>query len=116
VRDTFVIARREFVERVRSKWFVVMTLLWPVLMVGMIVVPALLGGQGTDGAKVVVVDHTEEKLGETLAFQLGITLKWKVTQAPVDSDEVALRSKIRSNEINGFVIIPKDALDGGGIS
>ena len=58
MRDTWVIAKREFLERVRSKWFVVMTVLWPLLMVGMIVAPALLGGQGTDGAKVVLVDRT----------------------------------------------------------
>jgi ABC-2 type transport system permease protein len=115
VRDTWVIARREFVERVHSKWFLVMTILWPILMLGMLIVPALLGGGGTEGAKVAVIDKTKHELGETMAFQLGATLKWKVTPAPADTSEVALRTQIRSHEINGYVMIPEDALDGGEI-
>jgi ABC-2 type transport system permease protein len=59
LRDTLVIARREFAERVKSRWFIVMTVLWPMLMMGMIVVPALLGGKGTEGAKVAIVDQTD---------------------------------------------------------
>ncbi len=117
MRDTFVIARREFTERVRSKWFLVMTLLWPLLMVGMIVVPAMLGGQGTDGAKVAIIDRTDAKVdaGAAMKFQLGFLLKWDANIVPPDSDEKALRSKIKTGELNGVVVIPKDALDGGEI-
>jgi ABC-2 type transport system permease protein len=110
----WVIAKREFNERVRSKWFVVMTLLWPILMAGMLVVPALIGGQGTAGAKVVIVDKTGE-LAKQMAFNLGVTLEWEAKDAPPDTDEKALRDKIKSNEINGYVVIPKDAIDGGEI-
>lgn len=114
MRDTWVIARREFHERVRSKWFIVMTVLWPILMVGMIVAPALLGGKGTEGAKVQIVDHTGE-LGETMSYQLGVMLKWNTTIIAPSSDDEQLRKKIASGEINGYVVIPKDALDGGEI-
>jgi ABC-2 type transport system permease protein len=114
LRDMYVIAKREFMERVRSKWFVVMTVLWPILMVGMIVVPAVIGGQGTDGAKVSIVDKSGE-LGPSMSFQLGVLLKWNPTVVAADSDEKQLRAKIKSNEINGYVVIPKDALDGGEI-
>ena len=57
-RDTFVIARREFLERVRSKWFVVVTLLGPIGMVAMILIPALIASSGTAGTKVEIVDRT----------------------------------------------------------
>ena len=40
IRDTLVIARRELLERVKSKWFVAMTLLGPIFMIAMIVIPA----------------------------------------------------------------------------
>ena len=43
MREMWVIAKREFKERVHSKWFVVMTLLWPVLMAGMLVVSVISG-------------------------------------------------------------------------
>jgi ABC-2 type transport system permease protein len=114
LREMWVIAKREFYERVRSKWFIVMTMLWPILMVGMIIVPAVIGGQGTDGAKVSIVDKSGE-LGPSMSFQLGVLLKWNPTVVAADSDEKQLRAKIKSNEINGYVVIPKDALDGGEI-
>jgi ABC-2 type transport system permease protein len=114
LREMWVIAKREFNERVRSKWFLVMTILWPILMVGMLVVPALIGGQGTEGAKVVIVDKSGA-LGKQLAFNLGSLLKWETTAAAPDTDLKALRDKIKSNAINGYVVIPDDAIDGGKI-
>jgi ABC-2 type transport system permease protein len=114
LREMWVIAKREFNERVRSKWFLVMTILWPILMAGMLVVPALIGGQGTEGAKVVIIDKSGE-LAKPMAFNLGTLLKWTTTEAAPDADEKALRGKIQSNDINGYVVIPKDAIDGGEI-
>src|SRR5262245_29276017 len=112
----WVIAKREFIERVRSKWFIVMTILWPLLMVGMIVVPAMLGGRGTAGAKVLLVDRSHQ-LGPAIKAGLELDeahlgLGWKVTDVPADSDENDLRRRIRTNEINGYLVIAKDAIDG----
>jgi ABC-2 type transport system permease protein len=115
MRDTLVIARREFAERVKSKWFIVMTILWPLLMIGMIVMPALLGGKGTEGAKVAIVDHTDADLGGTMQLGMALTMKWDVQVVPPDTDEKSLRAKIRTGKLNGYVEIPKDALDGGEI-
>jgi ABC-2 type transport system permease protein len=110
----WVIAKREFHERVSSKWFVVMTILWPILMVGLIVIPPLLA-RGTQGAKVIVIDKTNGELSESMNLQLGLLLKWNTTVGSPDTDEKSLRDKIKSNEINGYVVIPADALDGGEI-
>lgn len=115
MRDTIVIARREFTERVRSKWFLVMTLLWPLLMVGMIVVPALLGGQGTAGAKVSIVDHTKSDFGEQLQYNLGVALGWNAKIIAPEANEKDLRKQIKSGTINGYIIVPEDALEGGEI-
>jgi ABC-2 type transport system permease protein len=114
VREMWVIAKREFIERVKSKWFIVMTVIWPILMVGMMIVPALLGGQGTEGAKVHIVDKTGV-VGDQLAFNVGLTMKWDVKVVPPETDEKELNRRIRTHEINGYVIIPKDALDDGEI-
>ncbi len=53
-----VIARREFLERVRTKWFVAMTLLGPLFMIALIVVPVLLAIARHAGAKIEIVDET----------------------------------------------------------
>jgi ABC-2 type transport system permease protein len=114
----WVIAKREFIERVRSKWFVVMTILWPLLMVAMIVIPALLGGKGTAGAKVVVLDKSGI-LGETaqgmLAAPPPLGLEWKTSTIDPSTPESELRRRIRNNDINGYLVIAANALDGGTI-
>lgn len=116
LREAWVIAKREFIERVHSRWFVVMTLLWPLLMVAMIVIPALLGGQGTAGAKVVIVDKSG-KLGEAMKVALALNeplgLEWKTELVAADTPERDLRHRIATNDINGYVIIPENALGGG---
>ncbi|HUS31199.1 MAG TPA: ABC transporter permease [Kofleriaceae bacterium] len=119
MRDTWVIAKREFLERVKSKWFVVMTVLWPVLMLGMMIVPALLGGQGTKGAKVEIVDHNGS-LGQPMVVKLGAPpmfggLEWDATIVPTTTTEDVLRDRLRTHAINGYLIIAEDALDGGEI-
>jgi ABC-2 type transport system permease protein len=114
LRETWVIAKREFLERVKSKWFIVMTVIWPVLMIAMMVVPALLGGQGTEGAKVQIVDKSGV-LGKQIAFNTGLFMKWDAKVVPPDTGEDELNRLIRKHEINGYVWIPKDALDGGEI-
>ena len=119
MREMWVIAKREFMERVRSKWFVVMTVLWPFFMIGMLVIPALIGGQGTAGAKVRIIDKSGE-VGDLMATQLAMPpplgLGWQTEKVAPDIDEKLLRAKIRTNEINGYVVIPQDVLDGGSVT
>jgi ABC-2 type transport system permease protein len=109
----FVIARREFLERVKSKWFVVITLLGPIGMVAMVLVPALLAARSADGAKVEIVDRTgliAKPLAEALT-----KVRWKATIVDGDTPHQVELDRIRDKHINGFVTIPADALDGGKI-
>jgi len=113
LRATLVIARRELLERVRTKWFLVMTLIGPIGMIAMIVVPALIASSSTAGTKVEIVDRTHV-LAEPIGKALG-AFDWKVsTVAPETADDIEL-AKIRDSQINGFITIPEDALDGGEI-
>lgn len=113
VRDTLVIARRELLERVQSKWFKAMTLLGPVFMVAMIVIPALIARQGSAGTKVEIIDRTGV-LGAPLAERLGLVAWQAAVIAPETSDATEL-ARIKHDQINGFVVIPADALTGGEI-
>ena len=112
-RDTFVIARRELLERVRSKWFVVVTLLGPVGMIAMILIPALIASSGTAGTKVEIVDRTGT-LGEPMVAVLA-TAQWKASVVDPTTPDSALLKRIADDSINGFVTIPANALDGGEI-
>jgi len=110
-RDTRVIAKREFVERVRSKWFVAGTLLGPLFMVAIVLVPALIAGQGGEGTKVQIADKTGV-VGEPLATMLREE-KWQPEVVPANTSEDTLRDRVRTKQINGFITVPADGLDGG---
>lgn len=110
-RAMLVVARRELLERVRTKLFVVATLLGPLFMVAMIVVPALIAASSTAGNKVDIVDQTN-LLGVPVAQELE-RVDWKVTVVPGDTPDAIELEKIRKGQINGFIKIPKDALDAG---
>ncbi|HSN29624.1 MAG TPA: ABC transporter permease [Kofleriaceae bacterium] len=116
MRETLVIAKREFIERVRTKWFVAMTILGPILMVGLILIPALLAGRGSEGARIDIIDQTG-KLGPALVTAFAANDEhWKgAIVDPATTDEHELE-RLRHKDINGFIRIPADGLGKGEIT
>lgn len=114
-RQMFVIAKREFLERVRTKWFVLITLLGPIGMVAMVVVPVLIASTGSAGTRVAIAD-AQGALGPKLGAALDLAMQWKVESVPYATTDAQLRARIAKSEINGFLRIPADALDGGEIA
>lgn len=108
-RNTWVIARRELLERIKSKWFVVITLLGPIFMVALVVVPAVISAKSTSGARMDIVDHTGV-LGEPLARKLRTDHDWVVTVVPKDTPDQVELGKIRDDKINGFLVLPDTAI------
>lgn len=109
----WVIARRELVERLRSRWFIVATLLGPLLLIGAMAIPVLIassGGQG--GARVVLVDAQSE-IADKLAIDLA-AIGWRVTRLPPDTTDAALYTKIASDEIDGYLRLSDDLVAGQG--
>lgn len=64
------VIRREFVERVRTRAFIISTLLLPIFIVVMAVAPALLMRSGDRTTRVAVVDGSSAGLGDVIARQL----------------------------------------------
>ncbi len=57
----FIILRREYLERVKRKSFIITTILMPLLMLGLMVTPALVMGlSGPEEKTVAVVDHSSK--------------------------------------------------------
>ena len=55
MHNILIIAKREYLERVRSRSFVIMTFLIPALMFGVSVVPTMLANRGSNETKSMVV-------------------------------------------------------------
>lgn len=58
LRAMLVVARRELLERVKTKLFVIGTLVGPLFMIAMIVVPATIAASSTAGNKIDIIDKT----------------------------------------------------------
>jgi ABC-2 type transport system permease protein len=112
-----VIAKREFIERVRTKWFVIGTLLGPVLMLALILVPALLAGAGADQNKVAIVDRSGAVSGaDSISGKLQSAFeqqKWRVTMVPAETTEQQLLAQVAEEKINSFLVVPADPLGAG---
>ena len=58
--NLYLIIRREYLERVRRKSFIITTILMPILMLGLMAAPALaMILAGTESKSIAVVDYTE---------------------------------------------------------
>ncbi len=69
MRKAWVVAKREFVSRVRTKGFIVATVFGPALLAILLVAPILLQGN-TRAKRIVVIDAAEGGLGEKIEAAL----------------------------------------------
>lgn len=110
-----VIARREFLERVRTKWFAIVTLLGPLGLVGIVVIPAYLGKRSAEKQVTVqVVDETDRRIGDQIAAAaeaLDSTYKFVPVDREISDGE--LWRRVEAEEIDGFLRIPADIVVGG---
>ena len=58
--NTLIVIRREFLERVKKKSFIITTLIMPLVMLALMVTPVLISMYATgDAKKVMVVDRSQ---------------------------------------------------------
>ena len=70
MKKIFAVIRREFVERVRTKAFVISTVLLPVFMVAIVLLPALMMSGGDRTSRVALVDASTTHLGQRVGQAL----------------------------------------------
>ncbi|HMA40221.1 MAG TPA: hypothetical protein VKP10_09100, partial [Gemmatimonadales bacterium] len=66
MRKVLAVVRREFVERVRTRWFWISALLGPIFFAALIFFPILFAGGGR-AKRLVVVDGTQSAFGANVA-------------------------------------------------
>ncbi len=118
MHKTWVVIRREFVERVRSKWFVVSTVLGPLLMIAFVVVPLILARSGARERSVAVVDLTTTGFGKRLTAALDQAEPIKATRVTAEPRQVAaaadsLTRLVGARVLDGFLIVSDATVDSG---
>ena len=115
IRNVWLVIQREYLERVRTRAFVISTVLVPIFMAAVTIGPTKLAEMKTTGTRKIVIVTDDAKYGATVASQLK-TAERK-TQATVDlntseDNRNALRAKVSSSEIDGFIwITSKEVAD-----
>ncbi|HEU5260738.1 MAG TPA: ABC transporter permease [Gemmatimonadales bacterium] len=114
MRKVWAVVRREFVERIRSRWFWISAVLGPVFFGAIIIIPLRLAASG--GAKrIVVVDGTNTGFGARVADTLmrGRTF-WIVARTPPRAGLLdSLTSEVGANRLHGFLIVSDTTVEGG---
>lgn len=134
MRKIFLVARREYLERVRTRSFIVMTLLIPAFIFGVTVLPSMLLSRGGGGTKHLVVVASNAKTADLVRRQLD-QLSEKQSQRPAggldspesgnpriaaltvdvdtntsDAERSALTEKVKQKQLDGVIFATDDAL------
>ncbi len=119
----WAVAKREYLERVRSKWFVIATLLGPVLMASMIVVPIWLATRSMQTSRtsnIVILDATDSDLGTAVARSLGTGLQGdsslarvqRVSPSELAQAESTVTRDVIAKRVEGYLVL--DSASAGG--
>ena len=127
----FAVFKREYLQAVRRKMFIIMTFLMPVLMAAMIIIPGILMERGMGRKAIVVIDGTGQlaaafKTPEATEQDLSLgggarNIPNKVDIEYIDAkgqnlDEAAkaplarLTQEQKENRLDGVFIVPTDAM------
>ncbi|MBI4420512.1 MAG: ABC transporter permease [Gemmatimonadetes bacterium] len=116
MHKVWAVIRREFVERVRTKWFWIGTIFGPLLMVGIIGLQVLLAARGGAGERrIAVVDGTTTPFGPRLVDQVGTAIpRFRLTRVPAGPAVAdSLLDQVIAKRLDGFLIIGDSTLEFG---
>jgi len=115
MRKLLAVVRREFVERVRTKWFWIGTILGPVFFGGMILVRLLTGSHSGVERRVALVDRTTSGSGERLVEGLGASLdRFHFTRVPASANAIdSLTGAVIAKTLDGFLVVSESTFDAG---
>ena len=110
MRNTFIIARREYLERVKTRSFIVMTILIPALMFVVTVVPSLIMMRGSGETKHYVVVASSTGTGELVRNQLS---KASQEQSKDSSQSTGMGKRNMPQKLNLVIDVSTDTSGAG---
>ncbi|MEO6445614.1 MAG: ABC transporter permease [Gemmatimonadaceae bacterium] len=113
------VIKREYLERVRSKWFVFATVFGPVMMAVLTVLPAYMASStrpSSELSNIVILDASGAGLGARIAQQLGkdggAPRVRTITPSEIASAESLATREVIARDVEGYLVV--DALTQSG--
>ncbi|MEP7274196.1 MAG: ABC transporter permease [Acidobacteriota bacterium] len=116
------IIKREYMTRVRSKGFIIGTILSPLIMSSFVLIPVLMArGSSRNELHLVVLDQTSDaalitRIDQLLNQENAKADRYTVTYEVVPTGESlearmpSLNERIKKDEIAGYLVLPRDVL------
>ncbi|WP_337169978.1 ABC transporter permease [Gemmatimonas aurantiaca] len=123
-RKFLAVVRREYLERVRTRWFLVATLFGPLLFGTLMILPALIASKdkgAADATNIIIIDATGSDLGSRVSTQIagGVTAGDhaprvnQVTGAGIAAAESLATREVMSERAKGYLVIDSLSLTSG---
>ncbi|HEU5233421.1 MAG TPA: ABC transporter permease [Terriglobales bacterium] len=128
MHNTLLFARREYLETVRKKSFIVMTILLPAMMFGFTVLPSMIASKHSGEMQHIVIATSDAQFAKDIGDQFSkpdaenTSRQGKASDSAtrnfdfqVDTnvsaqEEEALTQKVNSHEIDGYLWAPPESL------
>jgi ABC-2 type transport system permease protein len=110
MRKIWVVIRREFIEKIRTKWFIISTVLGPVMMAAFIVVPMRMAERDATERYIRILDASSGDLGQRVLDLLTGPVPVRATRISVsvpEMDRVAdsLTALVGAKVLDGYLIL-----------
>jgi ABC-2 type transport system permease protein len=123
MRNTSLILRREYLERVRTKSFLVSTLVLPALMIALMVLPGKMAMLKASGSKRLAVVCANPDFARAVQLQLETNRAQadsdsasaprydiEIVSTPNDATRATLKNRIGAGSLDGYLWLSDDAL------
>jgi ABC-2 type transport system permease protein len=118
MRNTWLVIKREYLDKVRTKAFIISTLLMPAFVLSIVVVPSLL--MMKSGARTLVVVTADPRLGEAVKTQIergdekadkNATYKAEISTDLGEANRQTLDARIKAGQIDGYLWLSPEAVE-----
>jgi ABC-2 type transport system permease protein len=110
MREVLLIARREYLERVQSRAFLMMTILFP-LFIGLMIGGSFLAGKLSSGGKNIAIASNDPVLAREVAAEMESgprSAKPTAVIAPAtDAERAALNQQVEAKALDGYLWLEK---------
>ncbi len=114
MREAWIIVRREFVERVKTRAFILSTFLSPLLIVAVIAIPVLVEKASTLERRLALVDEAPAPIGERFVELLTARndeedanrYHIEKVEGTFEEQRATLNERSLAEEIDGYIVLP----------
>ncbi len=112
MRIVIAVVRREYLQRVRNKWFILSTIGFPLFMIAVMAIPIIMEARSEAREGVIAIVDQTGVLYDDVVSDLGES--FEVERVPYTGEVIqSLEGRIAAGEIAGFLLLGDETLQAG---